>query len=201
MKNLLYGVSTQEILNSYDKFKITSTVLNKHTLLESNSKLLMSENGIALKYLQNAYTASIDLVYIDPPFASNNIFTVSDERSNTVSRTKSGKVAYSDVFLLEDYLEFIKTRLVLIRELMSEQGSIYLHIDYKVGHYVKIIMDEVFGLKNFRNDITRVKCNPKNFSRRAYGNVKDVILFYTKSNNYIWNDVTSEMTASSIDNS
>lgn len=200
MKNLLYGVSTQEILNSYDKFKITSTVLNKHTLLESNSKLLMSENGIALKYLQNAYTASIDLVYIDPPFASNNIFTVSDERSNTVSRTKSGKVAYSDVFLLEDYLEFIKTRLVLIRELMSEQGSIYLHIDYKVGHYVKIIMDEVFGLKNFRNDITRVKCNPKNFSRRAYGNVKDVILFYTKSNNYIWNDVTSEMTASSIDN-
>lgn len=44
---------------------------------------------------------------------------------------------------------------------MSDQGSIYLHIDYKIGHYVKIVMDEVFGIENFRNDITRIKCNPK----------------------------------------
>jgi len=71
---------------------------------------------------------------------------------------------------------------------MSPQGSFYLHIDYKIGHYVKIMLDEVFGADNFRNDITRIKCNPKNFKRKAYGNIKDLILFYTKSNNYIWNE-------------
>ena len=72
--------------------------------------------------------------------------------------------------------------------LLSDKGSIYLHIDYKIGHYVKIIMDEIFGVENFRNDITRVKCNPKNFERKGYGNMKDLILFYTKSEKLIWNE-------------
>ena len=64
---------------------------------------------------------------------------------------------------------------------MSEQGSIYVHIDYKIGHYVKVLMDEIFGIENFINDITRIKCNPKNFKRNAYGNIKDLILFYSKN--------------------
>ncbi|MDP2807341.1 MAG: site-specific DNA-methyltransferase, partial [bacterium] len=67
-------------------------------------------------------------------------------------------------------------------------ASIYLHIDYKIGHYVKVLMDEVFGINNFRNDITRIKCNPKNFSRKAFGNIKDLVLFYSKTDEYIWND-------------
>lgn len=75
-----------------------------------------------------------------------------------------------------------------MREILSENGSIYLHIDYKIGHYIKIIMDEVFGGENFKNDITRIKCNPKNFNRNSYGNIKDMILFYTKSKNSIWNN-------------
>jgi adenine-specific DNA-methyltransferase len=69
----------------------------------------------------------------------------------------------------------LRERLILLRELLSEQGSIYLHIDYKIGHYVKVMMDEVFGIENFRNDITRIKCNPKNFDRVGYGNIKDLI--------------------------
>ena len=97
-------------------------------------------------------------------------------------------MAYIDKLLGADYLEFIRERLIFIRELMSDEASIYLHIDYKIGHYVKIIMDEIFGVKNFRNDITRIKCNPKNFSRKAYGNIKDLILYYTKSDKYIWNE-------------
>ena len=81
-----------------------------------------------------------------------------------------------------------KKRLVLLRSLLSPKGSIYLHIDYKIGHYVKVMMDSVFGIDNFRNDITRVKCNPKNFARLGYGNIKDLILFYTKTNEAIWNE-------------
>ncbi len=75
-----------------------------------------------------------------------------------------------------------------MKELLSEKGSIYLHTDYKIGHYLKVMMDSVFGIDNFRNDITRIKCNPKNFKRLGYGNIKDMILFYTKSKNAIWHE-------------
>ncbi|MDR2424144.1 MAG: site-specific DNA-methyltransferase, partial [Prevotellaceae bacterium] len=96
--------------------------------------------------------------------------------------------AYTDTLQGKDFIEFLRERLILIRELMSERGSIYLHIDYKIGHYVKVMMDEVFGAENFRNDITRIKCNPKNFDRVGYGNIKDLILFYSKTANPIWNE-------------
>ena len=85
-------------------------------------------------------------------------------------------------------MEFLRERLLLLRELLADDGSIYLHIDYKIGHYVKVLMDEVFGAENFRNDITRIKCNPKNFSRKGYGNIKDMILFYGKSDAATWRD-------------
>ena len=157
----------------------------------SNFNLLIhSNNLIALKQLilNHNLTGKIDLIYIDPPFATNNIFTVTDGRASTISNSSNGTVAYKDTLKGEDFIEFIRERLVLLKMLLSEQGSIYLHIDYKIGHYVKIIMDEVFGIQNFRNDITRVKCNPKNFSRKGYGNMKDLILFYSKSDNLIWNE-------------
>jgi adenine-specific DNA-methyltransferase len=83
----------------------------------------------------------------------------------------------------------------LLRELLSENGSIYLHIDKKIGHYVKIVMDEVFGYENFINDITRIKCNPKNFARNAYGNYSDMILFYAKNRDLnIWNEIKEQIT-------
>lgn len=81
-----------------------------------------------------------------------------------------------------------------MKELLSENGSIYLHIDKKIGHYVKIIMDEVFGFNNFINDITRIKCNPKNFARKAYGNYSDMILYYAKKRDMqIWNEIKEPM--------
>ncbi|HNJ59901.1 MAG TPA: site-specific DNA-methyltransferase, partial [Chitinophagales bacterium] len=121
-------------------------------------------------------------------FATNNTFTITDGRASTISNSKNGNVAYSDTLKGFDFIEFIRERLVLLKMLLSDKGSIYLHIDYKIGHYVKIIMDEIFGIENFRNDITRVKCNPKNFARKGYGNIKDMILFYSKSDNLIWNE-------------
>ena len=98
------------------------------------------------------------------------------------------------------FLEYLRERLIFLKELLSDQGSIYLHTDYKIGHYIKIIMDEIFGKKCFRNDIARIKCNPKNFSRQAYGNIKDLILFYTKSpSEYIWNETKEKFTEKDIE--
>ena len=122
---------------------------------------------------------TVDLVYIDPPFATNNEFLIDSDRANTVSA--SGKLAYADTLRGDDYLEQLRLRLEAIRRVMADDGSIYIHIDVKMEHHVRLLMDSVFGARNFRNSITRIKCNPKNFDRYSYGNIKDTILFYSVS--------------------
>lgn len=177
----------QEIFDSIPSVKLYPQNI---TYSYSKNLLVQCENLSALKYLitEQNLKGKIDLVYIDPPFATNNTFTISEGRANTISNSSNGTVAYKDTLKGADFIEFLRERLVLLKMLLSDKGSIYLHIDYKIGHYVKVVMDEIFGIENFRNDITRVKCNPKNFSRKGYGNMKDLILFYSKSDNLIWNE-------------
>jgi len=139
---------------------------------KTKNKLILGDNLQILKTFYNDpdIKGKVNLIYIDPPFGTGQDF-VGYEDDKT----------YSDKLINIEFLEFLRKRLIFLRELLSEDGSIYLHIDQKIGHYIKIIMDEVFGEENFRNDITRIKCNPKNFERKAYGNIKDVIYFYSKS--------------------
>src|SRR5947209_9202693 len=70
----------------------------------------------------------------------------------------------------------------------------YLHLDENMAFHVKVIMDEVFGQSSFRNWITRKKCNPKNYTRKTYGNISDFILFYTKTDSYVWTRPVEEWT-------
>jgi len=166
--------------------------VNLHQLNSSSSKniLINANNLVALKQLVTTHNlkGKIDLIYIDPPFATNNTFTILNGRANTISNSSNGTVAYKDTLKGADFIEFLRERLVILNMLLSDKGSIYLHIDYKIGHYVKVMMDEIFGIENFKNDITRIKCNPKNFERKGYGNIKDMILFYSKSDNLIWHE-------------
>ncbi len=130
--------------------------------------------------------ARVDLVYIDPPFATNNEFLVDSDRANTISA--SGRLAYADTIRGSEYLDALRLRLLAIREAMSPTGSIYVHIGVNMEHHVRLLMDEAFGSRNFRNSIARIKCNPKNFGRYSYGNVRDTILFYSVSPREItWN--------------
>lgn len=165
------------------------------------NKIFYGENTIVLKSLIEDFQlkGKIDLIYIDPPFATNNTFTFTEGRYSTISNSKDGDVAYDDTLKEDLYIEFIRERIYLLHQLLSDNGSLYLHIDYKIGHYVKIIMDEIFGKNNFRNDICRIKCNPKNFKRKGYGNIKDLILFYSKTDKMIWNEPKSQYTESDIE--
>lgn len=122
-----------------------------------------------------AIKGNVRLIYIDPPFATNSIF-----------QSRSQGDAYCDLLVGANYIEFLRERLILLRELLAEDGSIYVHLDENMAFYIKVIMDEVFGQRNFRNWITRKKCNPKNYTRKTYGNVSDFILFYTKTDSYVW---------------
>ena len=175
--------------NKSDEFEILYTYVNgDFKLIEQNhkaknNKYIFGDNYFVLKKLLETHKGKIDLIYIDPPFGTGQDFNSIDDDS-----------AYSDKLIDSDFLEFLRKRLFLLRELLSECGSIYLHIDKKIGHYVKIIMDEVFGFNNFINDITRIKCNPKNFARNAYGNYSDMILYYAKNRDkQIWNEVKEPM--------
>jgi len=167
---------------------------------KSKSKLIKGENLEVMKYLIDKWDlkGKIDLVYIDPPFSTNNIFRMSKDKANTISRSNGDNIAYDDSLIGAEFLEFMRERLILLRELLSDRGSIYVHIDYKIGHYIKVLMDEIFGKKNFLNDLTRIKCNPKNFERKAYGNIKDMILFYSKTGNHIWNNPKAPMSEEDI---
>lgn len=154
-----------------------------------NNILIKADNIKGMQWLlDNGYRGKIDLCYIDPPFATGGTFaTDNDGRIATISKSFDSKIAYIDKLQGSDFIAYLKERIKLIHELLSDRGSLYLHIDYKIGHYVKVMLDEIFGIENFRNDITRIKCNPKNFERIGYGNIKDLILFYSKGKKPIWN--------------
>lgn len=161
---------------------------------------IKDDNFIAMSRLLDEYQGKIDLVYIDPPYNTKSIFYYDNKKTSTISSSKNVDIAYKDNMAFKDYLEFVRERLILIHKLLSPKGTLYLHIDIKVGHYVKIILDEIFGANNFINDITRVKSNPKNFSRNAYGNEKDVIYVYSKmEKNNIFNNVLNPISKEKIE--
>jgi len=145
--------------------------------LPSNRLYYADNLGVLAALLKDdAVAGKVRLIYIDPPFSTQSVF-----------HSRRLQHAYTDDLTGADFVEFLRTRLIFLRELLAEDGSIYIHLDEKMVFHMKLVMDEVFGVKNYRNCITRKKCNPKNYTRRQYGNISDYILFYTKTNNYIWN--------------
>lgn len=152
---------------------------------EAENLLYYGDNlPILSRLLQNqSLYGKVRLVYIDPPFATKSVY-----------KSRSQRDAYQDLLAGAHYIEFLRRRLIFLRELLADDGSIYVHLDENMAFHIKVIMDEIFGKTNFRNWITRKKCNPKNYTRKTYGNISDYILFYTKSDNYVWNRPVQEWT-------
>jgi adenine-specific DNA-methyltransferase len=123
-----------------------------------------------------ALAGKVKLIYIDPPFATAAAF-----------ESRKQKHAYDDHLVGAAFVEALRERLIFLHHLLSNDGSLYLHLDGRMAFHMKVILDEIFGESNFRNCITRKKCNPKNYTRKTYGNVADYILFYTKGDDYVWN--------------
>jgi adenine-specific DNA-methyltransferase len=171
---------------SYPGKKSESAILSEEGMADfdlvrenaSPNRLYCGDNLAALRILLNEISVrnKVTLVYIDPPFATRGAF---------LSRTQ--KMAYEDDLHGAEYVESLRHRLVLLRELLSPFGSIYLHLDENMIFQMKLVMDEIFGSANYRNLIVRKKCNPKNYTRKTYGNIADFILFYTKTDRYVWN--------------
>jgi adenine-specific DNA-methyltransferase len=141
------------------------------------NKIYFGENLDVLSHLYHNlhYAGKINLVYIDPPFGTNSVF-----------QTRNQKNSYRDDLVGSHYIEFLRKRLVFLRELMANDGSIFVHLDNNMVFQIKIIMDEIFGSKNFRGFITRKKCSNKNYTKKTFGNISDYILFYSKTDKYKW---------------
>lgn len=126
--------------------------------------------------IKNKVKGKVKLIYIDPPFATKSDFG-----------GKEGEFSYSDKVNRAEFLETLRERLIFLRELLAENGSIYVHLDQKMSHYVKIIMDEVFEKENFINEIIWNYKGTTN-TKRMYARKHDIIFLYTKSpSNYIFN--------------
>ncbi len=115
----------------------------------------------------------IKLIYIDPPFATRQDFMKDKEK------------AYRDKVLGAQFIEFLRRRLILLREILADDGSIYVHLDTKKGHYLKAVLDEVFDEVNFQNEIIWQRTNSHNETGQ-FGRVHDSIFFYTKGDGHIW---------------
>lgn len=148
------------------------------TYVGGDNRLYHADNlGVLSALVQDkSVVGKVKLVYIDPPFATASSFA-----------SRKQKHAYNDYLVGPAFVEALRERLVLIHRLLADDGSLYLHLDERMIFHFRVILDEIFGEKNFRNCITRKKCNPKNYTRKTYGNIADYIFFYTKSDNYVWN--------------
>jgi len=155
------------------------------------NQLLWGDNKYIMASLLPDYAGKIDLIYIDPPFATGEDFSITIPLQNGKRRTGESAIqkrAYRDRWEggLDSYLLMMSERLSLMRDLLADDGSIYVHLDWHAGHYVKILMDEIFGRENFRNEI--VWCyRTMQTSKRGWARKHDIILFYTKGENYTFN--------------
>lgn len=141
-------------------------------------RLYHADNIDVLKELTHdpAVCGQVTLIYIDPPYNTGGAF-----------ETRDFSHAYDDSFTTNGYIDFMRKRMELMYKLLSPEGSIYVHLDSNMVFHVKVMMDEIFGMGQFKGMITRKKCKSKNFTRKTYGNISDYILFYTKTEAPVWN--------------
>jgi len=162
--------------------------------------LVYGDNLLALKALYEDQRGPnhfgtkdrVKLIYIDPPFATKQDFMKDREK------------AYRDRLIGAQFLEFLRKRLILLREILADDGAIYVHLDSKKGHYVKSILDEVFGEENFINEIIWKRQTAKGgaFDTLAqFGRIHETIFFYSKTERYIWNQQFTEYSEEHVANS
>ncbi|MEJ7656128.1 MAG: site-specific DNA-methyltransferase [Thermoleophilaceae bacterium] len=153
--------------------------------------LVWGDNKLVMSSLLEEYAGQVALVYIDPPFATGDDFSIQVQVGDS-ELVKEPSIleehAYRDTWGggHDSYLSVMYERLSLIHELLSENGSLYLHLAPNVSHPLRIVCDEIFGREGFRNEIVWQRTSSHSRLRR-YGPVHDVILYYTKGADPTWN--------------
>ncbi|OZB33554.1 MAG: site-specific DNA-methyltransferase [Ferrovum sp. 34-44-207] len=194
------SLQTRELV--YPRKQVSVEDLFRTTFIEHSNianRLIYGDNLLAIAALlagdeQNeSMRGKVDLIYIDPPFDSKADYRTKVKLPKLDIEQKPTVIeqyAYSDTWAdgTASYLEMIIPRLILMKELLSEQGSIYVHLDWHVGHYVKLVLDEVFGKDKFRNEIIWRRSYSHNDGNK-FGAIHDSLFFYSKTDDYYFKPV------------
>lgn len=215
-------VRTQRVLRYRDNGKVIERIERGMPLYEVEKQEIVGENPLnntiirgeclsACAYLKEK-GIKVDLVYIDPPFASGADYAkkvylrrnpkVAEAIKQAETEIDSDEIRgfeekmYGDVWDKERYLNWMYENLMAIKSVMSETASIYVHLDWHIGHYVKILMDEIFGEDNFRNEIIWHYADyMQGNARNALPKKHDNIYFYSKSEEYYYKRVTEKLSS------
>ena len=181
---------------------------------KSDNLVMRGECLSACAYLKE-HDIKVDLVYIDPPFASGadyakKVYVRRNPRVAEAIHEAEGELdsdelrafeekMYGDIWDKERYLNWMYDNLCAIKAVMSDAASIYVHLDYHIGHYVKILMDEIFGEQNFVNEIIWKKTNAHNFKQKGFVRANDVIYLYAFDiNNFNFNEQFTEISEAQL---
>jgi DNA modification methylase len=164
------------------------------------NRLIWGDKKYVLPSLLEEFAGKVNLIYIDPPFNTGSDFsftaTIPDDPEGNGNQAATfvkepsmiEQKAYRDTWGrgLDGYLQWFYETAVMLHELLAEDGSLYVHLDTNIGHYVKSLLDEIFGIDRFTNEIVWRRTAAHNDPGR-YGNIHDVLYFYTKNSSYTWN--------------
>src|SRR3989344_1244821 len=183
----------KEDIKSKDK-KLNAFWSDTKEISDDPNRIIWGDNLLVMKaLLAKGYEGQVDLIYIDPPFNTGENFNFSNQVQIGDSPfdkelTMSERLAYTDTWKrgLDSFLDMMYPRLQLMRKLLSENGSIFVHCDSNASHYIKIIMDEIFGKENFVNEIVWLRTRAQHTDSKGFGNVHDTILVYSKTKDYFY---------------
>jgi adenine-specific DNA-methyltransferase len=191
---------TVEVIRPFYADKEQGALDMAHEAAPESRLIWTSDNLVALTSLLHGdgnhapLEGKVDLIYIDPPFAVQSDFKINVEIENGLSDEKLPtlieELAYKDTWKdgLDSYLSMMRDRLELLKRLLAPTGSIYVHCDWHAGHYIKVLMDEVFGYENFRNEVVWKRSSAHSDSGGC-GNAHDTIFIYSKTSAAAWNMV------------
>lgn len=186
------------MLNWKGKRPFTSTQYYPAQIKESHgpevdgwrNKIYWGDNLQVMSHLLKEYRSKVQLIYIDPPFDSKADYKKTINVHGMITQNDIGNFEekqYTDIWTNDEYLQFLFERLVLLREMLCDEGSIYVHCDWHRGHYIRCILDEIFGAGNFLNEIIwkRASTIKGNFGQgtKGFGANTDTIFFYSKTEN------------------
>lgn len=167
------------------------------------NKIFWGDNLQVMSHLLKEYRGKVDLIYIDPPFDSNTDYKKKIKlKGKNVTNDSSAfeEKQYGDIWTNDDYLQFMFERLVLLRELLSSTGSLFLHCDYHRNYLLRALLDEVFGTDRFINEIVwRRKGGSALGSMTSLSNATDTIYWYSKTPSYLLNPVYTDAPQEYID--
>ena len=170
--------------------------------------LFYGDNKDVLAWLlANGYRGMVNLIYIDPPFDSGADYVRKVRlRGGNVSMEGEAyslgeQVQYEDIWANDAYLQFMYERLILLKELLADDGSFWLHCDWHKGHQLRCLLDEVFGSSNLQNEVQWQRTDPHNDARSRLGWIHDTIYWYAKDKNkvtYNWKEVVTRLSEAAL---